>query len=89
MHARLAMMIMLLVVPLQAQDTRQLLTVSGQGKFKVMASQSDIDLAVEVQAHTAPEAQQALAKQIQPVVTFLQKEQVERLQTSSLSVYPQ
>jgi uncharacterized protein YggE len=89
MRIGFALMAMLVVSSLQADDYRQLLTVSGHGKVKVMATLSDVDLAVEVQAHTAPEVQEALAKKIQPVVAFLKNEQVERLQTSSHNIYPQ
>ncbi len=70
-------------------DTRNILTVVGQGKAKIMAATADVQLGLEVQGKTAQEVQQALARQIDPVIEFLKREKVDRLQTGTINISPQ
>ncbi|MDP1835792.1 MAG: SIMPL domain-containing protein [Chlamydiales bacterium] len=89
---RLAIALTLLLAPLSADEdlhNYRILSVVGQGKTKVMATISDVELGVEVQGKTAQEVQRALAQQIRPVIDMLKKEKVEKLQTGSINITPQ
>lgn len=89
---RFAVALTLLLTPLSAAEdlhNYRMLTVVGQGKTKVMATISDVELGVEVQGKTAQEVQRTLAQQIKPVIDMLKKEKVEKLQTGSINITPQ
>lgn len=65
------------------------LTVTGQGKQLIPTTLTQVQLGVEVQGKTAEEVQQEAAKQSTAVVEFLRSRNVDKLQTTGISLNPQ
>lgn len=83
--------------PLAAQESPQretkrlmskVLTVTGQGKETIPATLAEINLGVESQGKTAEVVQQEVAQRSAAVVSLLKSRQVEKLQTSGISLRP-
>ncbi len=75
----------------QAQNPASLprtLTVSGKGKITIPTTLTQVRLGVEVQGKTAQEVQQQVAKRSQAVVELLKSRQVEKLETTGISLNP-
>lgn len=64
------------------------ITVTGQGIERIPTTLTDASLGVEVQGKTATAAQQEAAKRSSSVVAYLRSRQVERLQTTGISLSP-
>lgn len=65
------------------------LTVSGRGVETIPTTLSEVRLGVEVQGKTATEAQQEAAKRSNAVVALLKsRQQVEKLETTGISLNP-
>ncbi len=71
------------------ESDRQTITVVGQGKATAIASVVDIQLGVETQGANAAQVQQDLATRLEPIIETLKQQKVDKLSTSSISVYPQ
>lgn len=65
------------------------LTVTGQGKTRVQTTITQVQLGVEVQGKTAEEVQQEVARRSTAVVEFLKSRNVDKLQTTGISLNPQ
>ena len=75
--------------PAQAQEQRlRTLTVTGRGIEAIPTTQTQVRLGVEVPGKTAAEVQQEAAKRSSAVVELLRSRQVEKLQTSGISLNP-
>ena len=75
----------------QAQNPASLprtLTVSGKGKITIPTTLTQVRLGVEVQGKTAQEVQQQVAKRSQAVVELLKSRQVDKLETTGISLNP-
>jgi len=64
------------------------LTVTGQGEEMVQTSLVQVRLGVEVQGKTAQAAQQEVARRSESVVALLRSRQVDKLETSGVSLNP-
>ncbi|MFM7424105.1 MAG: SIMPL domain-containing protein [Elainella sp.] len=73
----------------QQEQLMRTLTVRGEGKASVATSLTQVQLGVEVQGKTASEVQQEAARRSAAVVEFLQSRNVDRLQTTGISLNPQ
>ena len=75
--------------PAQAQEQRlRTLTVTGRGIEAIPTTQTQVRLGVEVQGKTAAEVQQEAARRSSAVVELLRSRQVEKLETSGISLNP-
>ena len=75
--------------PAVAQEQRiRTLTVTGRGVEAIPTTQTLVRLGVEVQGKTAAEAQQEAAKRSSAVVELLRSRQVEKLETTGISLSP-
>ena len=75
--------------PAVAQEQRiRTLTVTGRGVEAIPTTQTVVRLGVEVQGKTAAEAQQEAAKRSSAVVELLRSRQVEKLETTGISLSP-
>lgn len=75
--------------PAQAQEQRlRTLTVTGRGIEAIPTTQTQVRLGVEVPGKTAAEVQQEAAKRSSAVVELLRSRQVEKLETSGISLNP-
>lgn len=75
--------------PAVAQEQRlRTLTVTGRGIEAIPTTQTQVRLGVEVQGKTAAEVQQEAARRSSAVVELLRSRQVEKLQTSGISLNP-
>ena len=75
--------------PAQAQEQRlRTLTVTGRGIEAIPTTQTQVRLGVEVHGKTAAEVQQEAARRSSAVVELLRSRQVEKLQTSGISLNP-
>ena len=64
------------------------LTVSGKGDVTIPTTITQVSLGVQVQSKTAADVQQELARRSQAVVELLTSRQVEKLETSAISLNP-
>lgn len=77
------------IPPVWAQEQQsRLLTVTGQGIVNVPTSLAQVSLGVEVQANTAQQAQQEVARRSQAVVELLRSRNVEKLETTGIQLSP-
>lgn len=77
------------VAPALAQEQlARTLTVTGQGEEMVQTSIAQVRLGVEVQGKTAQAAQQEVARRSESVVALLRSRQVNKLETSGVSLNP-
>ena len=78
-----------LVMPSYA-DARELrtITVTGEGIENIATSQAVVRLGVEVQGKEAGKVQQETANRSDAVVKFLRSRQVEKLETTGISLQP-
>lgn len=75
--------------PVLAQEQRsRTLTVSGQGIVSIPTTISLVRLGVEVQGKTASEVQEEVARRSQSVVDLLKSRNVEKLETTGISLNP-
>ncbi len=77
--------------PVLAQEKQRMLrtlTVSGRGVEAIPATLAQVVLGVEVQAKTAQEAQQEAARRSSAVVTLLKTRNVDKLQTTGITLNP-
>lgn len=65
------------------------LTVTGLGKESIATTRSQVQLGVEAQGKTAVEVQQEVAERSTRVVEFLRSRNVDKLQTTGISLNPQ
>jgi uncharacterized protein len=78
-----------LVAPVMAQEKMQrVLSVSGRGVETIATSLTRVNLGVEVQAKTAADAQAEAARKSTAVVTLLKSRNVEKLETTGISLNP-
>ncbi len=75
--------------PAQAQEQRlRTLTVTGRGIEVIPTTQTQVSLGVEVDGKTAAEVQQEVARRSSAVVELLRSRQVEKLQTTGITLNP-
>jgi uncharacterized protein len=75
--------------PAAAQEQRiRTLTVTGRGVEAIPTTQTQVALGVEVQGKTAAEVQQEAAKRSSAVVELLRSRQVEKLETTGITLNP-
>ncbi|MCP6760657.1 MAG: SIMPL domain-containing protein [Fischerella sp. CENA71] len=77
--------------PVLAQEKQRMLrtlTVTGRGVEAIPATLAQVVLGVEVQAKTAQEAQQEAARRSSAVVTLLKSRNVDKLQTTGITLNP-
>ncbi|MEG3845035.1 SIMPL domain-containing protein [Microcoleus sp. herbarium14] len=75
--------------PAVAQEQRiRTLTVTGRGIEAIPTTQTQVRLGVEVPGKTAAEVQQEAARRSSAVIELLRSRQVEKLQTSGISLNP-
>jgi uncharacterized protein YggE len=77
--------------PVLAQEKQRMLrtlTVTGRGVETIPATLAQVVLGVEVQAKTAQEAQQEAARRSSAVVALLKTRNVEKLQTTGITLNP-
>lgn len=73
----------------RAQEQRlRTLTVTGRGIEVIPTTQTQVRLGVEVQGKTAAEVQQEAARRSSAVVELLRSRQVEKLETTGISLNP-
>lgn len=73
----------------QTQDlTLRTLTVSGRGVETIPTTLTQVRLGVEVQGKTAQEVQQEVARRSSAVVALLRSRNVEKLETTGISLNP-
>jgi uncharacterized protein len=65
------------------------LNVTGQGTVNIPSTQARISLGVEIRGKTAEEVQKEVAKRSNALVNFLQSRQVDKLQTTGISLQPE
>jgi uncharacterized protein YggE len=70
------------------QDDRRILTVSAQSSVEIPTTHARITIMIEAREKTPKEAQSSIARRSNPVLDFLKAEEVEKLQTSGLSLTP-
>ena len=86
----IGMMSVAAIAPVSAQE-RQLtrtLTVTGRGFEDIQTTLSQVRLGVEAQGKTANEVQQEVARRSNSVVSLLKSRQVDRLETTGISLNP-
>jgi uncharacterized protein len=66
----------------------QILTVTGQGTQQIATTITEVQLGVEIKGKTAEQVQQEVANQSSAVVEFLRSRQVDKLQTTGVSLQP-
>jgi len=75
--------------PVWAQEKLlRTITVTGQGVERIPTTLTNVSLGVEVQGKTASAVQQEAARRSSDVVTYLRSRQVERLETTGISLNP-
>lgn len=75
--------------PVLAQEKLlRTLTVSGRGVERIPTTLTEVRLGVEVQGKTAQEVQQEVARRSSAVVALLRSRNVERLETTGISLNP-
>jgi uncharacterized protein YggE len=74
--------------PAQQVEIPRTLTVSGKGFVNIPTSLTQVRLGVEVQGKTAQEVQQEVAQRSQAVIDQLKSRQVEKLETTGISLNP-
>ncbi len=77
--------------PVLAQEKQRMLrtlTVTGRGIEAIPATLAQVVLGVEVQAKTAQEAQQEAARRSSAVVALLKSRNVDKLQTTGITLNP-
>ncbi len=70
------------------QQPEKTLSVSGQGIQTIPTTLTEVRLGVSVQAKTAEEAQQQAASQSSAVVEYVRSQNVDKLQTTGISLSP-
>lgn len=75
-------------LPQQKERMLRTLTVNGRGMETIPTTLSQVSLGVEVQGKTAQEVQQEAARKSQAVVALLKSRNVEKLQTTGITLNP-
>jgi uncharacterized protein len=65
-----------------------ILTVTGQGTQQIPTTITEVQLGVEIKGETAEQVQQEVANKSSAVVEFLRSRQVDKLQTTGVSLQP-
>ncbi|WP_017319255.1 SIMPL domain-containing protein [Mastigocladopsis repens] len=76
------------VLAQQKQRMLRTLSVSGRGMETIPTTLSQVSLGVEVQGKTAQEVQQEAARRSEAVVALLKSRNVEKLQTTGITLNP-
>jgi uncharacterized protein len=71
------------------EKTVRIITVTGQGTVNIPSTQARVSLGVEVRGKTADEVQQEVAKRSNAIVNLLRSRQVDKLQTTGISLQPE
>ncbi|NJN29298.1 MAG: SIMPL domain-containing protein [Synechococcales cyanobacterium RM1_1_8] len=74
--------------PAMTQELLRSLTVTGQGVESIATTKAQVNLGIEVQAKTAKAAQAEAAQRSNAVVDLLKQRQVEKLETTGISLNP-
>lgn len=74
--------------PVLGQEKLRTLTVSGRGVEMIPTTITQVRLGVEVQGKTAQEVQQEVARRSSAVVALLRSRNVEKLETTGISLNP-
>lgn len=77
------------ISPSPYQPPERTLSVTGQGIQTIPTTLSEVNLGVAVQATTAQAAQQQAAQQSTAVVEWLRSQNVDKLQTTGISLSPE
>jgi uncharacterized protein len=78
-----------LINPVFAEEKMlHILTVTGQGTQQIPTTITEVQLGVEIKGETAERVQQEVANKSSAVVEFLRSRQVEKLQTTGVSLQP-
>lgn len=72
----------------QVQPAERVLTVVGRGLIEIPTTLAQVNLGVVVQAKTAAEAQAQAAQQSTAVVDWVRSQNVDKLQTTGISLSP-
>lgn len=64
------------------------ITVNGRGREFVATSNSQVNVGVEIQGKTAEDAQKQVAMRSSAVVKYLKNNNVEKLQTTGINLFP-
>lgn len=70
------------------QQRPRTLTVTGRGVASIPTTQTQVSLGVEVQGKTAAQVQQEVAQRSSAVVKLLRSRQVEKLETTGITLRP-
>jgi uncharacterized protein len=82
----LVLLSLMIPLPAMAQEALKTLTVTGQGVENIQTTLATINLGVEVQGKSADSVQQEVARRSNAVVNFLKSRQVDKLQTTGISL---
>jgi uncharacterized protein YggE len=85
------LLFLVFTLPSSAQEREKLLrtlTVSGRGVERIPTTLSQVNLGVEIQGKTAQEVQQEAARRSTAVVALLKSRNVEKLETTGISLNP-
>ena len=72
----------------QERKTARTITASGKGTVTIPTTLSQIRLAIEISGKTPASAQQAAAKRSTQVINYLKTQQIDKLQTTGISLNP-
>jgi uncharacterized protein len=72
----------------QERKTARTITASGKGLVTIPTTLSQIRLAIEISGQTPASTQQAAAKRSTQVINYLKTQQVDKLQTTGISLNP-
>jgi uncharacterized protein len=72
----------------EEKDVR-IITVTGQGSVNIPSTQARVGLGVEIRGKNASEVQQEVAKRSNDIVNALKSRQVDKLQTTGISLQPE
>ena len=90
-HLAIALALATAFVPISAEAQEQLirtLTVTGTGIQKIPTTLTQVNLGVEIQASSATQAQQEIARRTTDIVNLLRSRNVEQLQTTGIRLNP-
>jgi uncharacterized protein len=78
----------ILAQSLVAKEESQILKVTGSGQVFIQASLADIRIGIEVEGKNSAAVQNDLASKLNRLTNGLKKEKLDKLETTSLSVFP-
>ncbi|MEO1144677.1 MAG: SIMPL domain-containing protein [Cyanobacteria bacterium J06638_22] len=74
--------------PAIAQEIMRTITVTGEATESIQTTLAQVNLGVQVQAPSAEAAQAEAASRSNAVIEFLQSREVDKLETTGISLYP-